>query len=227
MQGRGRQMAQPDQREPRQERSRITQRKILDAAGQALSESGWEGMVISKVAAAAGVSVGSVYERFTDKGGLVRAVQRDMLDAVDADLREAFARLERAVQTPVRDLIAEAVVALAEQLTRHRAVMGPLVLRAAADASLRERGNATSELAEKLFTSLLVARADGLACPAPATAVPVIFRAVFSTAMWQVMFGSDTGLRHDITEKQLLRELIRMCQLYLLSPEEKASKGEG
>ncbi|MER6186084.1 TetR/AcrR family transcriptional regulator [Streptomyces sp. NPDC001652] len=212
-------MAQPDQREPRQERSRITQRKILDAAGQALSESGWEGMVISKVAAAAGVSVGSVYERFTDKGGLVRAVQRDLLDAVDADLRGAFARLERAVQIPVRDLIAEAVGALAEQLTRHRTVMGPLVLRAATDASLRDRGNATSELAEELFTSLLVARADELSCPAPATAVPVIFRTVFSTAMWQVMFGSDTGLRHEVTEEQLARELVRMCQLYLLSPE--------
>ncbi|MFJ2241821.1 TetR/AcrR family transcriptional regulator [Streptomyces sp. NPDC087859] len=219
-------MAQADQREPRQERSRVTQRKILDAAGQALSESGWEGMVISKVAAAAGVSVGSVYERFQDKGGLVRAVQRDMLDAVDADLREAFARLERAEQTPVRDLIAEAVAALAEQLTRHRAVMGPLVLRAATDPSLRERGNATSALAEKLFTSLLVARADELCCPAPATAVPVIFRSVFSTAMWQVMFGADTGLRHAISEEQLLLELIRMCQLYLLSPDEAASEAD-
>ncbi|MGA5454485.1 TetR/AcrR family transcriptional regulator [Streptomyces umbrinus] len=219
-------MAQADQRQPRQERSRVTQRKILDAAGQALSESGWEGMVISKVAAAAGVSVGSVYERFQDKGGLVRAVQRDMLDAVDADLREAFARLERAEQTPVRDLIAEAVAALAEQLTRHGAVMGPLVLRAATDPSLRERGNATSELAEKLFTSLLVARADELRCPAPATAVPVIFRSVFSTAMWQVMFGADTGLRHAISEEQLLLELIRMCQLYLLNPDEAASEGD-
>jgi len=104
--------------------------------------------------------------------------------------------------------------------------MGPLVLRAATDPSLRERGNATSELAEKLFTSLLVARADELRCPAPATAVPVIFRSVFSTAMWQVMFGADTGLRHAISEEQLLLELIRMCQLYLLNPDEAASEGD-
>ncbi|MDH6455329.1 AcrR family transcriptional regulator [Streptomyces sp. SAI-149] len=219
MRGRGQQMEQPEQREPQQERSRVTQRKILDAAGQVLGETGWDGLVISKVAATAGVSVGSVYERFTDKGGLVRAVQHDVLDAVDKDLRGAFARLERAEQIPVADLIAVAVVALAEQLARHRTVMGPLILRAATDASLRERGNATSALAEELFTSLLVARAHELSCSDPATAVPVIFRTVFSTAMWQVMFGSETGLQHEISEERLLRELISMCQLYLLSPD--------
>ena len=35
------------------------------------------------------------------------------------------------------------------QVVRHGAAMGPLVLRAAADASLQKRGNASSALAEE------------------------------------------------------------------------------
>ncbi|WP_436761593.1 TetR/AcrR family transcriptional regulator [Streptosporangium sp. V21-05] len=209
-------MAQAGQRTPQQERSRVTRRKILDAARQALKDAGWEGMVISRVAAAAGVSVGSVYERFSDKDGLIRAVQHDVLDRVDADLRAAFARLEGEADTPVAGLIAAAVRALAEQVDRHGAVMGPLILRAAVDASLRERGNATSALAEELFTSLLLARSGELSCSEPGTAVPVAFRAVFSTAVWQVTFGPDAGLRHQIAEDRLLHELTMLCQSYLL-----------
>ncbi|AXE90498.1 TetR family transcriptional regulator [Streptomyces sp. Go-475] len=174
-------MAQPGRRPAQQERSRITERKILAAARQALAEDGWEGLAVARVAAAAGVSVGSVYGRFTDKDGLVHAVQHDMLDEVDADLRDAFARLGERTDTPPAQLVADAVHALAEQVARHGVVMGRLILWAAADPSLRERGNATGALAEELFTSLVLDRADQLACPRPEAAVPMAFRAVNST----------------------------------------------
>ncbi|MFI8836455.1 TetR/AcrR family transcriptional regulator [Streptomyces afghaniensis] len=209
-------MAQPGRRPAQQERSRITERKILAAARQALAEDGWEGLAVARVAAAAGVSVGSVYGRFTDKDGLVHAVQHDMLDEVDADLRDAFARLGERTDTPSAQLVADAVHALVEQVTRHGAVMGRLILRAAADPSLRERGKATGALAEELFTSLVLDRSDQLACPRPETAVPMAFRAVFSTAMWQVIFGPDAAGCRPITRHRQLQELIALCQAYLL-----------
>ncbi|MZG13735.1 TetR family transcriptional regulator [Streptomyces sp. SID5914] len=209
-------MAQAGKRPAQQARSRLTQRKILAAARDALAAAGWDGMTVARVAAAAGVSVGSVYERFTDKDGLVHAVQHDVLDEVDTDLRVAYALLAGRDDLTAAQLIAEAVRALAHQMARHGAVLGLLVLRAAADPSLRARGNATSELAEELFTTLLLARAGELGCPEPHTAVPMAFRAVFSTAMWQVMFGQDAGLRHDIPPDAEQRELATLCQSYLL-----------
>ncbi|MGV9802021.1 TetR/AcrR family transcriptional regulator [Mycobacterium sp. NPDC003449] len=210
-------MAAPDRRRPaQQERSRITQRKILTAARQALVEGGWEGLAVARVAAAAGVSVGSVYERFTDKDGLIHAVQHDLLDEVDTDMRDAFARLADRADTRPAELVADAVHALALQVTRHGAVMGPLILRAAADPSLRERGNATSALAEELFTSLILDRAGQLACFSPEAAVPLAFRAVFSTVMWQVIFGPDAAGRHPAPADQQLSGLVTLCQTYLL-----------
>ncbi|GAB2628973.1 hypothetical protein GCM10027168_70820 [Streptomyces capparidis] len=220
-------MAPPRRRPAQQERSRITERKILAAARQALAEGGWEGLAVARVAAAAGVSVGSVYERFIDKGGLVHAVQHDMLDEVDADLRDAFAGLDEGTGMSPTQLVAEAVHALARQVVRHGAVMAPLILRAAADPSLRKRGNATSALAEELFTSLILDRAGQLACPHPESAVPMAFRAVFSTAMWQVMFGPDAAGGHQLPEDQQLNELITLCQAYLLGTGDRAGAEEG
>ncbi|MEU4147209.1 TetR/AcrR family transcriptional regulator [Streptomyces parvulus] len=209
-------MATPGRRPAQQERSRNTERKILAAARQVLAEGGWEGLAVARVAARAGVSVGSVYDRFTDKNGLVHAVQHDMLDEVDADLRATFAELGARTDTPAGLLIADAAQALVVQAVRHGPVIGPLILRAATDASLRERGNATSALAEELFTTLMLTRADELGCPRPQVAVPVAFRAMFSTVMWQVVFGPGAGRHHPIPEDTQLQELITLCQSYLL-----------
>ncbi|MGH3352142.1 MAG: TetR/AcrR family transcriptional regulator [Nocardioides sp.] len=209
-------MTSPGRRPAQQERSRITERKILDAARQELADGGWENLAVARVAAAGGVSVGSVYDRFTDKDGLVHAVQHDVLDEVDTDLRETFAQLTERPDIPPAQLVADAVHALTLQVVRHGAVMGPLLLRAAADPSLRKRGNATSARAEELFTSLILDRADQLTCPNPDVAAPTAFRLVYSTVMWQVIFGPGAGQHYPIPEDVQLQELITLCQTYLL-----------
>jgi AcrR family transcriptional regulator len=173
-------------------------------------------MTVEKVAAAAGVSVGSLYARFTYKDGLTHAVQHDVLEEVDTELRDAYARLAERSDLTMTELIAEAVRALADQVTRHLAVMRPLMLRAAAEPALRARGNATRELAEELFVTLLLARSGELDCQSPRTAVPMAFRTVFSTAMWQVMLGPDAGLRHATPLDRVQQELATICQSYLL-----------
>jgi AcrR family transcriptional regulator len=52
----------------RQARSRLTRQRILAAGTARLEEGGTEMLTIAAVAARAGVSVGSVYRRFGDKG---------------------------------------------------------------------------------------------------------------------------------------------------------------
>ncbi|MGQ4365940.1 hypothetical protein [Streptomyces sp. SAS_272] len=49
------------------------------------------------------------------------------------------------------------------------------------------------------------------------------FRAVFSTVMWQVIFGPGTGQHYPIAEDRQMHELIALCQAYLLP----APPGEG
>jgi AcrR family transcriptional regulator len=61
-------------RVPRQERSRETVRRVLDAAGELLARDGAGALSTTRVAEAAGVAVGSLYQYFPDKEAIAEAL---------------------------------------------------------------------------------------------------------------------------------------------------------
>ena len=97
-----------------------TQRAILEAAEEAFGQSGLNGARMDDIAARAGVSVGTLYNHFSDRDALLKAliVQRDVCGMstedgvelslwtartlVDATLREAAARNRSARQRASR-----------------------------------------------------------------------------------------------------------------------------
>ncbi|MGC4077433.1 MAG: TetR/AcrR family transcriptional regulator [Rubrivivax sp.] len=60
---------------PLQARSRATVEAIVEAGARILSEGGWAEFTTNKVAALAGVSIGSLYQYFPDKLSLVDAIR--------------------------------------------------------------------------------------------------------------------------------------------------------
>jgi AcrR family transcriptional regulator len=81
---------QPSMRkEPRQARSRATVEAVIQAGARILSEQGWAGFTTNKVADAAGVSIGSLYQYFPDKVSLVGAIRRRHLDDSLAAVRNS------------------------------------------------------------------------------------------------------------------------------------------
>lgn len=74
---------------PRQSRSKATVAAIVEAATRILAEQGWAGFTTNKVAEAAGVSIGSLYQYFPDKLSLIEAVRQSHLDDCLAVLRQA------------------------------------------------------------------------------------------------------------------------------------------
>jgi AcrR family transcriptional regulator len=205
-------------RPARQARSRATQSKILTAGRQLLAEGGWEGLTISQVARTAGVSVGAVYDRFTDKDGLIHAIQREVLDELDATVLAAFTELRERQELPAGELLDRAVLTLVGQLDRYSALIGAFLLRAPTDQELRDRGNASGGAVENLFAELLLSRRGELTAADPATAVHVAFRAAFSAVMWELMFSRDAGFTTEIAREVLVRELLAMFRTYLLGP---------
>ncbi len=71
---------------PVQERSRRTVDEILGAAARILVEDGYSALTTNDVAAAAGVSIGSLYQYFPNKDALLRALVERHLDAVERSL---------------------------------------------------------------------------------------------------------------------------------------------
>jgi AcrR family transcriptional regulator len=69
---------------PRQARSRQTLQRLLTATLTVIEARGLAGVTIPEIAAAAGLSTGSVYRRFADKDALVRGAFAHLLEAAQA-----------------------------------------------------------------------------------------------------------------------------------------------
>ncbi|HUY04214.1 MAG TPA: TetR/AcrR family transcriptional regulator [Rhodocyclaceae bacterium] len=78
----------PADRPPQQERSRRTHSRLLEATLKTLAEHGLDGATIPRIARVAGVSPATVYRRFVDKQGLLRAACLHMLERSNQANRE-------------------------------------------------------------------------------------------------------------------------------------------
>ncbi|MCV3238818.1 TetR/AcrR family transcriptional regulator [Mesorhizobium sp. ZC-5] len=91
---------QPDlaglRRAPSQKRSRERVERMLTAASDVIAEQGSDAMRMGEVAERAGVSIGSLYQYFPDKGSIIRTLAdryntlgRDCIEAELADVSDA------------------------------------------------------------------------------------------------------------------------------------------
>jgi AcrR family transcriptional regulator len=104
-----------------QERSRATVQALLDATARVLTKEGYDRASTNRIAATAGVSVGSLYQYFPNKEALVAALvarhNREMLDLLREALKEV-ASLDLA--TAVAKLVRAAVDAHRVDPALHR-----------------------------------------------------------------------------------------------------------
>lgn len=75
-------------REPQQDRSRATRRRLLEAALESLAELGYGGSTVALVAARAGVSRGAAQHHFPTRGDLFAAAVEYMTEVRLAEIRE-------------------------------------------------------------------------------------------------------------------------------------------
>ncbi|OLF12865.1 TetR family transcriptional regulator [Actinophytocola xinjiangensis] len=122
-------------REPRQDRSRATRKRLLEAAIECLAEVGWSGSTVAVVAERAGVSRGAAQHHFPTREDLVTS-------AVEYVSQERLSRLrEHAVDLPTGPGRTQAVIDMVEHM-----YTGPLFraaihlwVAASSDERLRER----------------------------------------------------------------------------------------
>lgn len=113
-------------KKPLQQRARVLVDSLVDAAAELVARDGLDALTTVKVAARAGVSVGSLYQYFENKDALVAAlmerVNQDLIDAVDAVAVDA---LKADPQAFARALLVTAFAhferhgGLARELLRH------------------------------------------------------------------------------------------------------------
>lgn len=98
-------------KKPAQERSKATVDAILDATARVLRKEGYDRASTNRIAEAAGVSIGSLYQYFPSKEALTAA----LIDRHRAEVMEIFhRRMSEVGDRPLRDAIETIVRAMVE-----------------------------------------------------------------------------------------------------------------
>jgi AcrR family transcriptional regulator len=203
-------------RQPKQQRSRDSMERVLDAGAELFEEQGFELLTIQQVSQRAGVSVGAIYARFGNKDSLVREIHRHAMAEIGA-MNALFEPGEWADALSPEQFVREVVRRESEVFRVHRKVLRASMHLGASDEVVSGRGSEGSRLAARAFKSLLLGRLGGkIAHPDPDLAVDVCFRMVYSALARQVMYGPTFESERLIEWDDLVTELGAACAAYLL-----------
>jgi len=98
-------------RRPRQRRARETVEAVLDAVIRILKRDGFRAITTNRIAEVAGVSIGSVYQYFPDKGSIFNALHQRHIDQID---RLVQRKLVEHASSPLEDLMRGMIEAMIE-----------------------------------------------------------------------------------------------------------------
>ncbi len=201
-------------RPPKQERSRASLARMLEAAASLLEEEGYEGFTVAEVARSSGLSTGSIYTRFDGKDALVHAVHARLMDRI----REESYDLSPLAgdDVPTAELIRRAVARLAETWEAHGKLLRVFTHRGAVDEVIAARAARDSSDLADAFRALLLERRAELTHPEPELGVDVSYRMAFSTFARRVMYGPVFESRYRMTWQELVDQVVRAVTLFLL-----------
>ncbi len=103
---------------PQQARGRDTLARMIDVADRIMASEGADAITTTRIAADAGISVGSVYRYLPHRGAIIEALAQHYLGLLEDQLESMIAGLESGAWGQT-DLVGEAVDAFAEFYRAH------------------------------------------------------------------------------------------------------------
>jgi AcrR family transcriptional regulator len=143
---------------PSQKRSQETVDAILSATARILAKDGFEQATTNRIAAKAGVSIGSLYQYFPNKESLVRALNDRHTQGILVLLRARFAEVREA---PIPEAV-RAIVSAMVEVHRVDPDLHRVLVSATPAVGAREETRRVEEAAAELLVAFLRARAEEL-----------------------------------------------------------------
>ncbi|HET8714724.1 MAG TPA: TetR/AcrR family transcriptional regulator [Holophagaceae bacterium] len=197
----------PIRKSPRQARSQATVEAILTAAARILTKEGFEALTTNRVAAVAGVSVGSLYQYFPNKEALVRALCERHTHGVRDRIRARFAE---AWDRPVAE-VARMVIQGMVEVRRHEPRLHQELLRLAPAVGGLGELHAVEQEVEALLAAFIASRPEELGPGDPERRAFLVCHAVQACVHGAVLEKPD-WLKDD----GLVEELARLVERYLV-----------
>jgi AcrR family transcriptional regulator len=191
-------------REPQQARSRARVERLLEAGDAVLAAEGFEALTVRRIAANAGVPIGTLYQFFPDKQAIVDALAYRYLGEFEVAMEDLVGRAERERwDDPVEVLFATFV-----NLYQSRPGYLALWVGRHLSADLRRADEANNELIADGIRRVLIAQLGLSDGEELARACEVTVRVC--DALLQYAFRNGAPADADV-----LAEMIRLQRLYL------------
>ena len=199
---------------PRQDRSRGTQDRLIDAAERLLARGrSWDEITVAELVKEAGASVGAFYNRFRDKDALLHVLQIELNKEGEATALQA-ASLGAAVAIPfdalIRAFVTLAVSAYRQQFGLRRA----LLVQMCHEEQFRDRAIELSKLTCEGLTNVLAARYPNNERAKLQIVVDVAHRIVYGLLDQNLLFN-DRATGHVIEDSVLTDELTAAVLGYI------------
>lgn len=202
-------------REPKQDRSRASFERVLDAATTLLSEKGYSEFTLQELSNRSKVSIGSIYGRVQGKDDLIRLVQIRVLDRLDIDQAKFINRLRRQ-ELPLRELVLETVTQFGTFLRKNASILRAFMELGAGDPVAGEIGKRHYNQALHDFRLLLLERRDEIRHVDPDHAVVACFNVVYASLGRYLGLGT-MGNQSELGDwDQLLEDVSLMALFFLL-----------
>jgi AcrR family transcriptional regulator len=199
---------------PKQQRSRDSLERLLEAGLEVLATEGSDGFTIGAVAERAGVGNTVVYRRFTDKNDLLGAIFdrftersfREQLPAIEA-LGSADIELDQ--------LVFEFTELAAAVFRDHAKVMAAFISENRGDPQLAKRVEDGLRPVADAFECALLSHRDEFRCERPEIAVAFCFQSMLNT--FAAVVTGTSRVHSEFDWDTVIRQLSLMTLGYLRS----------
>jgi AcrR family transcriptional regulator len=203
-------------REPQQDRSRTSLRRLLETAEPMLERDGYGKFTLQALSKRAKVSIGSIYHMFDGKQDLIRELQVRFLDRVEQEHALVINQLRREGM-PLRRLVPTAVRNYGEHLRRISGLLRVFMEVATTDAVVSTNGKKYADQAKRDFELLLLDRREEIRHPDPEHAVSASYMVMYAVFGRRLGFGTTPEAQDDQDWEKLVADVSLMIQNFLLA----------
>jgi AcrR family transcriptional regulator len=189
---------------PKQERSRATMEAIVEAGARVLVERGWAGTSTNRIAAKAGVAIGTLYQFFPSKEAIVGAL-------VDRHVDGQLALVGEQLAARPDDPIGAVIEALFEGAAR-AGKLHVVLLGLIGHVERAERLRDVERQATGLLAAALTAKPElAAAHPDPQAAARILVRAVAA-----IILSFVSGELEDLSRERAAAQTIALVRRFLV-----------
>ena len=206
---------EPPFRAPKQQRSRDTLARIINATERLLEDHRFEDISVADISKLATSSVGAFYARFVDKDALLDYLDRSHAETLIERVEE-YAEEDRWESASIGALVGDVIRFLVGYFKDHRGVLRALTVRARLHGDERFAAptrRVNSRIPE--IVRLILSRRGEIEHPSPDLAAFLGFVMVLCTLRERVLFPETHPIHLPISDSLLADELAKMYLSYL------------